>query len=207
MRRGFWLLVLVAGLMAACGDRRTSPEVLQHKIDSIRMQEQLRQLKAQGFDVEDVSPFQMFYDSLALQALPLTYSEDYVDMLPDYRLVPPSIVSFLELEGRESPRAIALPEAAGTRLVLLAADLEDGAYELWLYSLDSQYFPVDKLLLYAPAAITEYDLTLGRQLSYFSITSDYKINVMEYTDERDRLGQLSTFVVDDSLMFVEERLP
>lgn len=201
------MAVVVIGLMSACGNRRLSPEVLQQKIDSVRSQELLRRLEAEGIDLSDVSPFQMFYDSLALQPLPLLYSEDYVSMLPNYTYVPLSIVSFLELEGHDSPRAIALPKTGKTRLVLLAADQEDGTYELWLYSLDGLCYPVDKLLLYAPEAITEYDLTLGKQLTYFSITSDYKIHVMEYTDARDRLGQLSTFVVDDSLMFVEERLP
>ena len=38
---------------------------------------------------------------------------------------------------------------------------------------------------------------------YFSITSYMEINVMEYIDDDDYEGQLSTYVVDDSRLFVE----
>ena len=162
-------------------------------------------MELQGIRLGERSPFQLFYDSLSIQSLPLRYSEDYVKYLPDYQIIPQSIMTFLELEGRVAPRAIALPETLGTRLVLLAADIEDGEYELWLYSLDSECYPVDKLLLYQPQVISDTKLQLPPQETYFSITSNYEIRVVEYLDEYDGEGQLSTFVVDEGRMFVEKR--
>ena len=201
----YYLMFLVAVLLMACGNRRLSPEVLQQKIDSVYALEKLEELKRQGVNLEDVSPFQLFYDSLDIQALPMSYSEDYMKILPNYQVVPQAIMSFLELEGRVAPKAIALPETIGARLVLLAADVADGEYELWLYSLDSDCYPVDKLLLYQPQVISDSKLTLPPQETYFSITSNYEIRVMEYADESDEFGQLSTFIVDDARMFVEQR--
>ena len=201
----YYLMFLVAVLLMACGNRRLSPEVLQQKIDSVYALEKLEELKRQGVNLEDASPFQLFYDSLDIQALPMSYSEDYMKILPNYQVVPQAIMSFLELEGRIAPKAIALPETIGARLVLLAADVADGEYELWLYSLDSDCYPVDKLLLYQPQVISDSKLTLPPQETYFSITSNYEIRVMEYADESDEFGQLSTFIVDDARMFVEQR--
>ncbi len=201
----YYLMFLVAVLLMACGNRRLSPEVLQQKIDSVYALEKLEELKRQGVNLEDASPFQLFYDSLDIQALPMSYSEDYMKILPNYQVVPQAIMSFLELEGRVAPKAIALPETIGARLVLLAADVADGEYELWLYSLDSDCYPVDKLLLYQPQVISDSKLTLPPQETYFSITSNYEIRVMEYADESDEFGQLSTFIVDDARMFVEQR--
>ena len=201
----YCLMIWIAALVLSCGNSRTSPQELQRKIDSVNALEAARQLELRGIRLGERSPFQLFYDSLSIQSLPLRYSEDYVKYLPDYQIIPQSIMTFLELEGRVAPRAIALPETLGTRLVLLAADVEDGEYELWLYSLDSECYPVDKLLLYQPQVISDTKLQLPPQETYFSITSNYEIRVVEYLDEYDGEGQLSTFVVDESRMFVEKR--
>ena len=198
-------LMSVSLLMMACGNRKPSTAELMQKIDSVKALEVSRQLKAQGINLEDANPLKMFYDSLALQPLPMTYSEEYVDLLPGYTEVPVSIVVFLELEGKAAPKAIALPETMNSRLLLLAADVADGEYELWLYSLDDEFLPVDKMLLYEPKKYSEEKLAVEDQYTYFSITSDYEINVMEYTDDEDNVGQLSTFIVDESRQFVEKQ--
>jgi hypothetical protein len=88
-------------------------------------------------------------------------------------------------------------------LVLLAADQEDGEYELWLYSLDDDYITVDKLLIYEPSRYSSKAMKKDNRDVYFSITSYMEINVMEYIDDDDYEGQLSTYVVDDSRLFVE----
>ena len=189
----------------ACFNRRPSAAELQEKIDSVKALEVKRQLRMKGVNIDDdgVSPFRLFYDSLHLQVLPISYSEDYVTSLPDFRTVPPSLVVYLDLEGKESPKAIALPETLNSRLVLLAADQEDGEYELWLYSLDDDYIPVDKLLIYEPSRYSSKAMKKDNRDVYFSITSYMEINVMEYIDDDDYEGQLSTYVVDDSRLFVE----
>lgn len=175
------------------------------KIDSVKALEISRQLKAQGINLDEANPLKMFYDSLALQPLPMTYSEEYVALLPGYTEVPVSIAAFLELDGQSVPKAIALPEMMNSRLLLVASDVADGEYELWLYSLDDEFSPVDKMLLYEPKKYSDKKLVIGDQYTYFSITSDCEINVMEYVDDEDNVGQLSTFIVDESRQFVEKQ--
>jgi hypothetical protein len=204
MKKQLFFLFFLA-VMVACGNRRLSDAELQHKLDSVYQLEKIRHLKMQGVHFDDMSPFQMFYDSLGIQTLPFCYTEDYMKTLPGFTTVPMAIMTYLELEGRVAPKAIALPETLGSRLVLLAADLEDGQYELWLYSLDSEYFPVDKMLLYQPQQVSETKLkTSAPQEPFFSITSNYEIRLVEYQDDEDRMGQWSVFMVDEGRMFVEK---
>lgn len=205
MKKVWLFLFSTLLLLTACFNRRPSAAELQEKIDSVKALEVKRQLRMKGVNIDDdgVSPFRLFYDSLHLQVLPISYSEDYVTSLPDFRTVPPSLVVYLDLEGKESPKAIALPETLNSRLVLLAADQEDGEYELWLYSLDDDYIPVDKLLIYEPSRYSSKAMKKDNRDVYFSITSYMEINVMEYIDDDDYEGQLSTYVVDDSRLFIE----
>ena len=137
-------------LFVACGNRRQSPGDIQAKLDSIARLETIEQLEMQGIHIgKDISPIQLFFDSLNIQPLPVRYSDDYVKYLPNYTSVPYELVKFMNFEGRTDPKAIALPESAGARLMILAADEGDGLYSLWLYSLDDDFMPVDKLCLYA----------------------------------------------------------
>ena len=199
------MVFFIAALAAGCGNRRMSEVELQSKIDSVNRLEVARQLKLRGIQLEETSPLQMFYDSLRMQPLPLNYSEEYVKYLPNFTVVPASIMIYLELEGRVAPKAIALPEMLGARLILLAADMTDGEYELWLYSLDDDYIPVDKLQIYAPKTMSDNILNLPEQEIHFSITSDLEIRLLEYTSDYARQGQLSVFVVDEGRQFVEKQ--
>ena len=203
--RNLLLVFFIAALAAGCGNRRMSEVELQSKIDSVNRLEVARQLKLRGIQLEETSPLQMFYDSLRMQPLPLNYSEEYVKYLPNFTVVPASIMIYLELEGRVAPKAIALPEMLGARLILLAADMTDGEYELWLYSLDDDYIPVDKLQIYAPKTMSDNVLNLPEQEIHFSITSDLEIRLLEYTSDYARQGQLSVFVVDEGRQFVEKQ--
>ena len=105
----------------------------------------------------------------------------------------------LNLEGRVAPRAISLPESVSIRLLLLAADEEDGQYTLWLYSLDNEYFPVDKIQLYSPKKKSKR-VTDEEPLPDFSITSDYEIRILEYTADHKPKGE-SIYTIDPTHMF------
>ena len=205
MRKQLFLLSLAALMVACGGQRRPLMAELQQKIDSIQTQEAVKELERQGVTFKEQNPLEMFYDSLGLQVLPVRYSDDYVKYLPNFSAVPLSIKTFLNLEGRETPKAIALTETLGAKLIILAADVADNEYELWLYSLDSECYPVDKLQLYEPSKFSPEQLKMNSQENFFSITSDYEISVMEYADENDKVGQLSTYVVDESRQFVEKQ--
>ena len=207
MRIRPFLLLLAAVLMTACGNRRWSDSQMQQKLDSIAKLENLEMLEAQGINInKDVSPIQLFFDSLNLQPLPIRYSEDYVKYLPNYKSVPYELVSFMDLEGRTEPKAIALPETAGTRMMILAADEGDGLYSLWLYSLDTDYLPVDKLCLYATSKedkkINDEALPEDKLIQDFVITSDYEIRLTDYSGKYKAEIQ-KVYHIDMSRKFTE----
>lgn len=207
MRIRPFLLLLAAVLVTACGNRRWSDSQMQQKLDSIAKLENLEMLEAQGINInKDISPIQLFFDSLNLQPLPIRYSEDYVKYLPNYKSVPYELVSFMDLEGRTEPKAIALPETAGTRMMILAADEGDGLYSLWLYSLDTDYLPVDKLCLYATSKedkkINDEALPEDKLIQDFVITSDYEIRLTDYSGKYKAEIQ-KVYHIDMSRKFTE----
>ena len=190
--------IFVVMLMAACGGRSMSAEEMQHKLDSIQKIEAAERLAAQGINLADAdNPLKQFYDSLNLLPLPITYSDELVRYLPDFKPVPQDIAKALELEGNNKQKAISLSESLGARLMILAADEEDDRYSLWLYSLDNDYMPVDKLCLYAIDEEADLD-DFGAEdiLQYFTITSDYEIHLMDYSKEAHKTRTEEVFTLD-----------
>lgn len=198
------LLMLV--LLASCGGRRMSPEQLQHKLDSVHAIENAEHLRLQGINLEESdNPLRLFFDSLEIQTLPVSYSENYVTILSGYKPVPAEVVSYMNLEVEREPRAITLPESVGTRLMLLATDEGDNRYSLWLYSLDDEYYPVDRLCLYAVDDATDEPELREEEddfLQYFSITSDYEIHLLDYAKEHYQAKLEEVYHVDESRHFV-----
>ena len=108
--RRCFLPLLGVVLLTACGNKQMSPTDMQQKLDSIARLETIEQLEMQGIHIgKDVSPIQLFFDSLNIQPLPVRYSDDYVKYLPNYTSVPYELVKFMNFEGRTDPKAIALP--------------------------------------------------------------------------------------------------
>jgi hypothetical protein len=199
-------LMMAVLLLAACGGgRRMSPEELQHKLDSVKALEIKEKLALQGVNLEaSDNPLKLFYDSLEIQSLPISYSEDYVSFLPGYKDVTPDIVSYMELIECKHPKAVALPESVGARLMIMAADETDGHYSLWLYSLDDDYVPVDKLCLYAVDDMDPEDVVdFGEEqfVQYFSITSDYEIRLMDYAKEDYRAHLEEVYHINEARKF------
>lgn len=185
-------------LLAACGGRSMSAEEMQHKLDSIQKIEAAERLAAQGINLADAdNPLKQFYDSLNLLPLPITYSDELVRYQPDFKPVPQDIAKALELEGNNKQKAISLSESLGARLMILAADEEDDRYSLWLYSLDNDYLPVDKLCLYAIDEEADLD-DFGAEdiLQYFTITSDYEIHLMDYSKDAHKTRTEEVFTLD-----------
>lgn len=207
---GFFFIMLSGiVLLAACGNRQMSPGEMQRKLDSIARLETIEQLEMQGIHIgKDVSPIQLFFDSLNIQPLPVRYSDEYVKYLPNYTSVPYELVRFMNFEGRTDPKAIALPESAGARLMILAADEGDGLYSLWLYSLDDDYMPVDKLCLYATSKEEQKENELAdpedKLIQDFVITSDYEIRLTDYSGKFKAEVQ-KVYHVDMSRKFSEDQ--
>ena len=196
----------VALLLCACGgSHKMSPEELAHKLDSVKSLEIREKLALQGINLEDSdNPLKMFYDSLDIQSLPVSYTEDYVNFLSGFKPVPQEIVSYLNFEGR-SPKAITLPEAIGARLLLLAADENEHQYSLWLYSLDDEYIPVDKLCLYAIEDEDDMEIDPEKYIQYFSITSDYEIHLLDYSGTTNKARLEEVYTIDEARKFVLQR--
>ena len=200
------VLLVVTLLMVSCGGgRKMSPEELQHKLDSVKALEIKEKLALQGVDLETSdNPMKLFFDSLEIQPLPLSYDEDYVRMLPSYKEVGKDVAEYMNLVDCRHPKAISLPETIGARLIIIAADESDGEYSLWLYSLDDDYFPVDKLCLFSvdsrePEEYTE--INEQEFLQYFSITSDYEIRLMDYAKEDYRAHLEEVYHINEARKF------
>ena len=118
------IILAVMLLLLSCGGRsQLSPEELSHKLDSVKNVEINEQLKLQGINLEQSdNPLKMFYDSLSLQTLPISYTEDYVKFLPAFKPIPQEIVPFMDLQDCNEPKAVSLPESLGAKLILIAAD-------------------------------------------------------------------------------------
>ena len=207
--RRCFLPLLGVVLLTACGNKQMSPTDMQQKLDSIARLETIEQLEMQGLHIgKDVSPIQLFFDSLNIQPLPVRYSDDYVKYLPNYTSVPYELVKFMNFEGRTDPKAIALPESAGARLMILAADEGDGLYSLWLYSLDDDYMPVDKLCLYATSKEEQKENELAdpedKLIQDFVITSDYEVRLTDYSGKFQAEVQ-KVYHVDMSRKFSEDQ--
>ena len=203
------LVIGSSSLCISCGNKGSmSPEELQHKLDSIKTLEVREKLEAQGINLEDSdNPVKQFFDSLDIQPRPISYSEDYVRYLPDFKPVPDEIVSYLDFEGHH-PKAVALPESLGARMILLAADEtnEKGRYSIYLYSLDDEYLPVDKLCLYAIEDMEDrLDINPEELIQYFSITSDYEIHLIDFSKKANKTRTEEVYYLDPARQFVLQK--
>lgn len=201
---GFIVIVL---MFSACGGRSMSAEEMQRKLDSIQKIEAAERLAAQGINLaESDNPLKQFYDSLNILPLPITYTDELIRYLPNFKPVPQDIAKALELEGNNKQKAISLSETVGARLMILAADEEDDRYSLWLYSLDEDYMPVDKLCLYAiedEADLDDFDAE--DILQYFTITSDYEIHLMDYSKDAHKTRTEEVFTLDAQRNFLLQK--
>ena len=205
---GAWIVLFTFhfSLFTSCGgSHKMSPEELAHKLDSVKTIEIKEKLALQGINLDESdNPLKLFYDSLDIQSLPISYTEDYVNFLPGFKPVPQEIVSYLNFEGR-SPKAITLTETVGARLLLLAADEQEHQYSLWLYSLDDEYIPVDKLCLYAIEDEEDIAIKPENYIQYFSITSDYEIHLLDYSGKTNKAQLEEVYTIDAARKFVLQR--
>lgn len=205
---GAWIVLFTFhfSLFTSCGgSHKMSPEELAHKLDSVKTIEIKEKLALQGINLDESdNPLKLFYDSLDIQSLPISYTEDYVNFLPGFKPVPQEIVSYLNFEGR-SPKAITLTETIGARLLLLAADEQEHQYSLWLYSLDDEYIPVDKLCLYAIEDEDDIAIKPENYIQYFSITSDYEIHLLDYSGKTNKAQLEEVYTIDAARKFVLQR--
>ena len=197
------VILAIMLLLLSCGGRRQlSPEELSHKLDSVKNVEINEKLRLQGIDLElSDNPLKQFYDSLNLQTLPISYTEDYVKFLPAFKPIPQEIIPFFELLDCNEPKAVSLPESLGAKLILIATDEQPHLYSLWLYSLDDDFRPVDKLCLYAIEDKSD-EINPDEFIQYFSITSDYEIRLLDYSRILHKANFEEVYYIDSSRKFM-----
>ena len=197
------VILAIMLLLLSCGGRRQlSPEELSHKLDSVKNVEINEKLRLQGIDLElSDNPLKQFYDSLNLQTLPISYTEDYVKFLPAFKPIPQEIIPFFELLDCNEPKAVSLPESLGAKLILIATDEQPHLYSLWLYSLDDDFRPVDKLCLYAIEDKSD-EINPDEFIQYFSITSDYEIRLLVYSRILHKANFEEVYYIDSSRKFM-----
>ena len=190
-------------LLLSCGGRKQlSPEELSHKLDSLKSLEVKEKLKLQGINLEESdNPLKQFYDSLNLQTLPISYTEDYVKFLPAFKPIPQEIIPFMDLQECNEPKAVCLPESLGAKLILIAVDEQPHLYSLWLYSLDDDFRPIDKLCLYAIEDKSD-EIDPEEFIQYFSITSDYEIHLLDYSKKKYKANFEEVYYIDSSRNFL-----
>ena len=196
------ILAMMLLLLSCSGRRQLSPEELSHKLDSVKNVEINEHLKLQGIDLEQSdNPLKLFYDSLNLQTLPISYTEDYVKFLPAFKLIPKDLLHFWDLQDYNEPQAVSLPESLSARLILVATDDSPHLYSVWLYSLNDDYMPVDKLCLYAIEDKSD-DINPEEFIQYFSITSDYEIHLLDYSKSKHKTRFEEIYYIDISRKFI-----
>ena len=203
MMKQLTIILAMMLLLLSCGGRRQlSPEELSHKLDSVKNLEVNERLKLQGIELEQSeNPLKQFYDSLNLQTLPISYSEDYVRFLPAFKPIPKEILHFMDLQAYNEPQAVSLPESLSAKLILVATNESPHLYSIWLYSLNDDYMPVDKLCLYAIEDKSD-DINPEEFIQYFSITSDYEIHLLDYSKTQHKTRSEEIYYVDVSRKFV-----
>ena len=197
------VILAIMLLLLSCGGRRQlSPEELSHKLDSVKNVEINEKLRLQGIDLElSDNPLKQFYDSLNLQTLPISYTEDYVKFLPAFKPIPQEIIPFFELLDCNEPKAVSLPESLGAKLILIATDEQPHLYSLWLYSLDDDFRPVDKLCLYAIEDKSD-EINPDEFIQYFSIICDYEIRLLDYSRILHKANFEEVYYIDSSRKFM-----
>ena len=205
-----WYVLALAIVIVSCGGRKQmSADEIAQKLDSVKAVEVKEKLKLQGVDLETSdNPMKTFYDSLSMQTLPISYSDDFVKFLPGFTVMQPEIASYMNLGTDNKHKAACLPESVGARLVMVA-DEEKGSdhiYSIWLYSLDDDFMPVDKLCLYATSKEEQKENELAepedKLIQDFVITSDYEIRLTDYSGKFEAEVQ-RVYHVDMSRKFSE----
>lgn len=200
MKQNLFFVLIAALFVVGCRYQRI-PADLQSKLDSVHQLEKIEMLRLQGVRQDEVSPMQQFYDSLAILPLPLTYSEDFIAQLPNFVEIPKDLAELMSFHGHHAPWLIALPETVSLRVVLLADKEPDGT-SLWLYTLGSDYSPVDKLCIYKSLP---YKMSNGKLVHVeYAMTSDYMVCLSIYTTDHKELRK-RIYTIDETLNFHERQ--
>ena len=193
-----WILVFPLALtLLSCGQRKRDAVFYEQMVDSIRKAEQLQEMKRQAGVYDD--PVEAFFDTLQLRPLPIQSERSNFARIGRFGRVPMSVASLLGYPVDTRLKALLLPRYHGLHALLLEEQVDSITSNLYLYSLDRNYQPIDHLCLYEERPEDRAE-DFGRQFMEYYITSGYEVTILYFYEslrthkteaEQTRLFQLT----------------
>ena len=197
-RSMLWILIPLVLTLLSCGQRKRDAVFYEQMVDSIRKAEQLREMKHQAGVYDD--PVEAFFDTLQMCSLPIQSERGDFARIGRFSRVPMSVASLLGYPVDTRLKALMLPQFHGLHTLLLEEQVDSITSNLYLYSLDRSYQPIDHLCLYEERPEDRAD-DYGKQLMDFYVTSEYEVTLLYFYEslrthqteaEQTRRYQLST---------------
>lgn len=176
MRR-ITLITLLAALLSgvySCGNRKNAADYAS-MLDSIRKAEVAKDL----LKPTEGDPVIAFFDSLEIKSVPMKYSPEFVEYLPQLKKVPTVYNSRFDYESNVELLAVKLPSYQHFHVMLLAERLDSVSTSLYLCTMDQSYVLVDRLCIYEQK-IEDKNGQLGLLRQEFYITSKYECTLFSY---------------------------
>jgi len=184
-----WIFVIPLALtLLSCGQRKRDAVFYEQMVDSIRKAEQLTEMKRQAGVYDD--PVQNFFDTLQLRPLPIQSERRNFAKIGHFGKIPLSLVSMLGYPVDTRLKALLLPRRHGLHALLLEEQLDSINSNLYLYSLDRDYKPIDHLCLYEERDEDRAE-DFGRQFMDYYVTSEYEVTIL-YIFESMRTHKMET---------------
>ena len=173
-----WILVFPLALtLLSCGPRKRDAVFYEQMVDSIRKAEQLQEMKRQAGVYDD--PVEAFFDTLQMCSLPIQSEHGDFARIGRFGRVPMSVASLLGYPVDTRLKALLLPRYHGLHALLLEEQVDSITSNLYLYSLDRSYQPIDHLCLYEENDEDRAE-AFGRQFMEYYITSGYEVTLLYF---------------------------
>lgn len=176
MKKIGYIFVLAVMILAAysCGNRKNAADYAG-MIDSIRRAEAEKELLKPS--VSD--PVVAFFDSLAMKSVPMKYTPEFVEYLPQMKEVPAAYNSRFDYESNVELLAVKLPSYHHYHMMLIAEKLDSTNVSLYLCTMNQEYVLVDRLCIYEQK-IENKDGRLGVMRQDYYVTSQYEVTLVSY---------------------------
>jgi hypothetical protein len=172
-----WILIPLALTLLSCGQRKRDAVFYEQMVDSIRKAEQLKEMKRQAGVYDD--PVDAFFDTLQLRPLPIKSERGDFAKIGRFGRVPLSVISQLGYPVDTRLKALMLPRVHGLHAMLLTEQLDSVTSNLYLYTLDRHYQPIDHLCLYEERDEDRAE-DFGKLLMDYYVTSEYEVNILYF---------------------------
>ena len=203
-REGFFFLLLLGVLLAACGGKKHDAAFYEARIDSLRKAEQLKQLKQQAGIYDD--PVDVFFDTLQVCPLPIQSAGGNISRLAHFTDVPKALSARWDFPVETPLKMIRLPKHGDVGVVMLAEVSDSLPPVLSLMTIDKNYELVDQLYIYERKGEERGD-HFGTAYNDYYITSDYEVTLMyAFIPQGSKTPQLEStrrYVISDEGDFQE----